>query len=229
MQPKGFAPYLCFWNALKKGNTLKNLLLIMATLLTSNMALACYDNTKTDAQNFISCYQAAESGDAVAQNNMGVFYYEGRGVSQNDSLAAGWFRLAADQGQEYSQYILGVFYGSGKGVIQNNDEAVKWLTAAVSQGHAGAQWSLAQHYRHGFGVIQNNIASLHLLSLSAAQGYELAQLDLGKIYYGSGLPVEKSLKDMPKAVAWLTLAAKQGNADAKALLNRQPSKQKIAP
>ena len=38
----------------------------------------------------------AEAGDAVAQNDLGVRYDDGRGVPQDDAEAVRWFRLAAD-------------------------------------------------------------------------------------------------------------------------------------
>jgi hypothetical protein len=38
----------------------------------------------------------AEAGDAVAQNDLGVRYDDGRGVPQDDAEAVRWFRLAAN-------------------------------------------------------------------------------------------------------------------------------------
>lgn len=41
---------------------------------------------------------AADRGDAAAQNNLGMMYYDGDGVAQNYGEAVRYFRLAADQG-----------------------------------------------------------------------------------------------------------------------------------
>ena len=38
----------------------------------------------------------AEQGDAVAQNNLGLMYANGRGVPEDDAEAVRWYRLAAE-------------------------------------------------------------------------------------------------------------------------------------
>lgn len=43
---------------------------------------------------------AAESGDAVAQNFLGIAYEEGLGVARDCVEAARWYRLAAEQGHK---------------------------------------------------------------------------------------------------------------------------------
>ena len=59
--------------------------------------------------------QAAEQGDASAQNNLGFAYATGEGVPQDDAEAVRWFRLAAEQSHAGAQYSLGVIYGAGEG------------------------------------------------------------------------------------------------------------------
>jgi TPR repeat protein len=41
---------------------------------------------------------AAERGNAAAQNNLGICYLHGHGVTQDYGMAAGWIRKAAEQG-----------------------------------------------------------------------------------------------------------------------------------
>ena len=48
----------------------------------------------------------AQQGDPIAQFNLGMAYAQGRGVTQNDSEAAKWFRLAAEQGVADAQSRL---------------------------------------------------------------------------------------------------------------------------
>ena len=50
----------------------------------------------------------AEQGDADAQANLGLMYYNGEGVPQDYAEAVRWFRLAAEQGDADAQYNLGV-------------------------------------------------------------------------------------------------------------------------
>lgn len=50
--------------------------------------------------------KAAETGDAIAQYNLGVCYDTGEGVAQDKAEAAKWFRKAAEQGDETAQSVL---------------------------------------------------------------------------------------------------------------------------
>ena len=44
--------------------------------------------------------KAAEKGDAISQYNLGVYYYTGNGVEQDEEQATNWFEKAAEQGHE---------------------------------------------------------------------------------------------------------------------------------
>ncbi len=48
-------------------------------------------------------YQAAMSGDATAQLNLGEFYEQGNVVSADPKEAVVWYSLAADQGRGWAQ------------------------------------------------------------------------------------------------------------------------------
>ena len=54
----------------------------------------------------------AEQGDANAQSNLGVMYYNGQGVAQDYGEAARLYRLAAQQGHADAQRALGILYFS---------------------------------------------------------------------------------------------------------------------
>jgi TPR repeat protein len=47
--------------------------------------------------------KAAEQGDAMAQNNLGIMHENGQGVDQSDSDAMRWYGKAAAQGVEEAQ------------------------------------------------------------------------------------------------------------------------------
>ena len=70
--------------------------------------------------------QAAELGDAEAQNKLGFMYARGEGVAEDDQEAAKWYRKAADQGYAKAQFSLGLSYAKGEGVQEDGQEAVKW-------------------------------------------------------------------------------------------------------
>ena len=53
---------------------------------------------------------AAEQGDVKAQTTLGLFYSNGRGVTQSDVEATKWFRRAAEQGDDEAQFDLAAAY-----------------------------------------------------------------------------------------------------------------------
>ncbi len=83
----------------------------------------------------------AEQGVPEAQTYLGYMFATGRGVPQNYTEAAIWYRRAADQGFGPAQYALGLLYDKGQGVPRNVVEAAKWLNlaASVSAGKGRAQ------------------------------------------------------------------------------------------
>src|SRR4030095_1164368 len=91
---------------------------------------------------FDSTKKRATQGDAVAQNNLGSMYVEGKGVPQDYTEALKWYRLAAAQGYAEAQFNLGVMYLGGEGVPQDYAEALKWYRLAAAQGEAKAQFNL---------------------------------------------------------------------------------------
>ena len=94
---------------------------------------------------------AAEQGDASAQFNLGLKYYNGEGVPQDYQEAVKWYRLAAEQGDASAQGSLGAMYYIGEGVPKDDVEAVYWLRLAAGQGHASAQGALGAMYMNGQG------------------------------------------------------------------------------
>ena len=85
--------------------------------------------------------KAADQGNAYAQNNLAVFYSEGRGgLPKDDREAARLYKLAADQGNAYAQANLGDFYEQGRGGLPKDErEAARLYKLAADQGNAYAQ------------------------------------------------------------------------------------------
>lgn len=88
---------------------------------------------------FKETLREAQNGDAEAQYNLGLMYYNGYGVRQDKSEAVNWYRKAAEQGHASAQFNLGLMYGKGEGVKQDYTEAVNWLRKAARQGDTDAQ------------------------------------------------------------------------------------------
>jgi len=68
--------------------------------------------------------QAAEAGDAEAQNNVGEIYERGLGDVPNYAAAAIWYQKAADQRYSRALFILGTLYEAGLGVDQDQLKAL---------------------------------------------------------------------------------------------------------
>lgn len=114
--------------------------------------------------------RAAEDGLDVAQYNLGILYYTGRGVEPDHEQALHWLKQAAEQGHTTAQFNVGVMYFNGQGVTpawqdfwplslfarsRNRAEAAVWYEQAASSGHAEAQYYLATMYHEGLGVEQD--------------------------------------------------------------------------
>jgi uncharacterized protein len=97
----------------------------------------------------------ADQGVVLAQFSLGLMYANGKGVPQDSTQAANWFRKAADQGNADAQANLGAMYAKGKGVSQDSIQAVDWFRKAADQGNADAQASLGWMYATGQGVPQD--------------------------------------------------------------------------
>lgn len=68
------------------------------------------------SQDIDDLIKKANSGDPIAQYNLGVHYERGDGVAQSYSEAAKWYLKAAEQGDASAQNNLGLYYTYGKGV-----------------------------------------------------------------------------------------------------------------
>jgi TPR repeat protein len=82
--------------------------------------------------------QQGERGEINAQFALGFMYEEGgvKGVPQDYSEAARWYRLAADQGYYAAMHELGLMYFDGKGVPQDYVTAYMWLNLAAARSPA---------------------------------------------------------------------------------------------
>jgi hypothetical protein len=114
--------------------------------------------------------KAADQGDAMAQNNLGVMYDLGQGVPKDDREAFKWYQKAANQGYAQAQYNLGLRYSKGQGVKQDFKEAVKWYQKSADQGDAMAQSQLGFKYYFGEGVLEDYVAAYAWWNISAANG-----------------------------------------------------------
>jgi len=156
--------------------------LLTATLLIASSAYAA--GTLEDAGkafksgDYAKAIQTLEplalSGNASAQNNLGLMYKEGQVVRQDYAVAFKWFNLASAQGLSQAQYNLGIMYDTGQGVAQDHVVAVKLYKLAAAKGNVDAQSNLGALYTKGQGVVRNYVKAHMWFNLSAAKGDAVA-------------------------------------------------------
>ena len=108
----------------------------------------------------------AETGDASAQNELGVLYYE----AQNYTKAREWFDKAVELGHAGAQVNLGTLYFRGEGAPQSNQMALFWFERAAKQEDALAFAKLGQMYAQGLGVTRNVVEAYKFYDLSVTHG-----------------------------------------------------------
>lgn len=159
--------------------------------------------------------QAAEAGLDVAQFNLGLLYYSGKGVSQNYLEAAKWFKEAANQGIKDAQYNLGVMYYNGLGVEKDEQKALESFQLAANNDSNNAQFNLGLIYDLGEIQPQNFQNAFQWIKKAADENNNQAICILGGMYfYGHGVK-----KDLIEASKWLRLAAKNDCSQAIKILN----------
>ena len=82
--------------------------------------------------NLVPIRQAAEAGDADAQNTLGDAHANGKGVLKDAAEAVRWYGLAAAQGHVRAQYNLGNMFVDG--ILKSKELAHMWFNIAGANG-----------------------------------------------------------------------------------------------
>lgn len=109
------------------------------------------DEYHKEKQEFLDLKRRAEQGDATAQGELGVLYFEGKppGIPRNTKKAVKWLKAAAENGDPNSLYVLGFLHMGGMNqllggrVEEDEDKARKYIEQAAESGHRDAQKVLA--------------------------------------------------------------------------------------
>lgn len=126
---------------------------------------------------------AADEGNALAQNNLGVMYEAGQaGLRRDGREAARLYRLAAEQGDPGGQANLGVLYATGRGGLTRNDpEAVRLWQLSAAQNNAQGRTNLGRMHAEGRGGLARDLnEAVRLWRRAAAQGSIEARGNLRK-------------------------------------------------
>ena len=151
--------------------------------------------------------EAAKSGDAEAENELGQAYEHGRVVDKSYSAAFEYYRKSAEQGWPEGEYNLARMYINGWSIPRDAKKAAEWYEKAANQDVVVAQSSIAYLYQNGQGVGRNYAKAMEYYQKSADKGFSASQVGLGTMYEaGQGVP-----PDYHEAAQWYEKAAAQGN------------------
>ena len=90
--------------------------------------------------------QRAEAGDAEAMCDLGMAYFHGEGVEQNEKKAVELLQASVDAGDEYAPFLLGTMYMSGH--IDDEDagyNGMRFFAIATNRGAEGVEKEIAKH------------------------------------------------------------------------------------
>jgi len=155
-----------------------------------------------DGMNFLSTKRLAMAGDAEAQLDLGLAYWEGHHVPKSEENALDWIIKSAGNGFRKAQFWLGAhFYERGSLQV-----SASWYRKAADAGDVLAQTNLGSMYLNGKGVSKNWDMAFHYFSKAGNQGFAPSQYYLGYLY-ANGFGV---VKDDIAAFNWFLKAAEQG-------------------
>ena len=117
----------------------------------------------------------AQAGDAEAQTRLGLLYFNGQGVREDDRAAFDWLQKAALQGHAAAQYHLATLYAFGNGVPAGEADAdrmaARWYFASAQQGNRDAEYALGLLFFSGKGVLQSRDEALKWFGRAASAGH----------------------------------------------------------
>jgi TPR repeat protein len=127
----------------------------------------------------------ANNGNPLAQYRLGMIYYLGKGVPEDEAQAIRWWKKAAAQGYTEAMFALGSAYLFGsqaaKTVPDGDREAAIWYFQAASAGHAEAQYHLGLLFLGGKGVIESRTEAAFWFRKAADQGHTEAKKALATV------------------------------------------------
>lgn len=190
-----------------------------AALLALCPTVASAQQTLEEATDSIKNILAlAKKGDAVAQNQVGGWYYRGRHVTQNYEEALQWWAKSAKQGNVQAIGNMGLCYQTGNGIEADSLKATQLYQKSIEKGNRelfnqnvelskkGNVFSsmlIASCYQKGIGVSKDAAKAVPFLKVAAEKNCVPAQFDLGLILLNA--------KKASEAAPWFKRGSDNGN------------------
>ena len=160
--------------------------------------------------------KGAENGSAKARFNLGMWLLSGRGgaagaTAEVQAEAMRWIRLAADQNLPEAGLAYGrALYFGEHGVATDYQNAARYFRIAAEAGDADARNFLGVMSDLGLGGPRDQTMAERWFRQAALQGLPKAQSNLGRILG----PLAANKQTRVEALAWLLIAADQGEVTA---------------
>lgn len=119
--------------------------------------------------------QEANSGDALAQHELGLRLLLGEGMAADTSQAIKWIKKAADQNLSAAAYNYGIMLINGWGVEWNPFEAFKYFRTAATKGMPQAQYVTGILYTDNLIVPRNWEKAFYYINLAKENGYAVEE------------------------------------------------------
>ena len=114
--------------------------------------------------------------------NLGVQYWNGDGVPQDDVKAIECWNKAADMGNIIAMCNLGSANATGRGLPKNETKAFEFFLKAANQNDSQSQFNLGNFYSTGMGVTQDDKKAVEWYRKAIANGSTKAQVNLDILY-----------------------------------------------
>lgn len=159
--------------------------------------------------------KAAKAGSATAMYVLGQMYENGYGIEPSSPVALKWYKWGAEKGSGACAYNYAYLYEEAGGDNAPSICISMYRTAVENAEDddikSDALYSLGLYYSNGIGVKRSAETSLRYLVQSADLGNAAAQYLAGMMLLGT---------DVPKASAYLRMAADQGDSRASEALSK---------
>ena len=165
--------------------------------------------------------ELAEQGYPAAQYAFGRWQINGENVDYDEKAGLLLLEKAAAKDDAQAIYVLALRRLAGQPSAEDLEKGLEGMKKASVLGSVGAQFSLGGRYELGNGVPREMDRARRYFRLCAAKGTDACQYRLGKLMLSTPALPER---DFVQALAWLQLAADQGNVAAKDLFTREAAK-----
>jgi uncharacterized protein len=155
---------------------------VEAQFLLSKLIAKSPKGLRVEKEDGIKLLQsAADKGYAPAQNELGLRYQNGTGVTLSAVEAGKWFTKAAEQKHVSAQVNLGLLLVKGEGVDQDLSKAFALFKTAADTGDSWGLNNLGSMYEMGWGVAKDLKKAKELYKQAADKGNAMAPQNLARL------------------------------------------------